>query len=133
MRIARIGIATADLGSDGGVIDGRARVHWRDGARFPAAGDGSVLFIIYVDLHRLRSTRISKTLHLGRARSRGGLSRRAVLPIGWDKGVRGTRVGRSIASPRAQLLAVCGRGEQWENWLRRPSAQPGRASKRGSV
>ena len=30
--IARIGIATADLGSDGGVIDGRARVHWRDGA-----------------------------------------------------------------------------------------------------
>ena len=53
MRTARIGIATADLGFDGGVIDGRARVHWRDGARFPAAGDGSDLFIIYVDLRRL--------------------------------------------------------------------------------
>ena len=52
MRIARIGIATADLGSDGGVIDGRARVHWRDGAWFPAAGDGSALFVIYVDLRR---------------------------------------------------------------------------------
>ena len=47
-----VAIATADLGSDGGVIDGRARVHWRDGARFPAAGDGSALFIIYVDLRR---------------------------------------------------------------------------------
>ena len=53
MGIARIGIATADLGSDGGVIDGRARVHWRDGAWFPEAGDGSALFVIYVDLRRL--------------------------------------------------------------------------------
>ena len=54
MGIARIGIATADLGSDGGVIDGRAaRVHWQDGAWFPEAGDGSALFIIYVDLRRL--------------------------------------------------------------------------------
>ena len=52
MGIARIGTATADLGSDGGVIDGRARAHWRDGACFPAAGDRSALFIIYVDLRR---------------------------------------------------------------------------------
>ena len=59
MRIAAIPIATADLGSDGGVIDGRARAHWRDGACFPAAGDRSALFIIYylvrrsaqIDLH----------------------------------------------------------------------------------
>ena len=41
MRIAAIPIATADLGSDGGVIDGCARVHWRGRAMFPAAGDGS--------------------------------------------------------------------------------------------
>ena len=41
MRIAAIPIAAADLGSDGGVIDGCARVHWRGRAMFPAAGDGS--------------------------------------------------------------------------------------------
>ena len=41
MRIAAIPIATAELGSDGGVIDGCARVHWRGRAMFPAAGDGS--------------------------------------------------------------------------------------------
>ena len=52
MRIAAIPIAAADLGSDGGVIDGRARAHWRDGACFPAAGDRSALFINYIDLRR---------------------------------------------------------------------------------
>ena len=45
MRIAAIPIATADLGSDGGVIDGCARVHWRGRAMFPAAGDGSGTFV----------------------------------------------------------------------------------------
>ena len=60
MRTARIAIATADLGSDGGVVDGRARVHWRDGAWFPASGDGSALFIIYVDLRRLTYVQCSK-------------------------------------------------------------------------
>ena len=45
MRIAAIAIATADLGSDGGVIDGCARVHWRGRAMFPAAGDGSGTFV----------------------------------------------------------------------------------------
>ena len=54
MGIVRIGIATADLGSDGGVIDGRARFHWRYGAWFPAAGDGSALFV-YCHFPRLFS------------------------------------------------------------------------------
>ena len=35
MRTAPIPIATAELGSDGGVIDGCARVHWRRPAIFP--------------------------------------------------------------------------------------------------
>ena len=52
-RIARIGITTAVSPSCEGLIDGRARGHWRDRASFPAAGDGGVLFIIYVDLRRL--------------------------------------------------------------------------------
>ena len=45
MKIAAIPIAAADLGSDGGVIDGCARVHWRGRAMFPAAGDGSGTFV----------------------------------------------------------------------------------------
>ena len=36
-----------------GLIDGRARGHWQDRALFPAAGDGSVLFVICADLRRL--------------------------------------------------------------------------------
>ena len=34
-----IAIATAGLGSDGGVIDGCARVHWRQRPSFPQSGD----------------------------------------------------------------------------------------------
>ena len=41
MKIAPIPIATADLGSGGGMIDGCARVHWRRPAIFPVAGAGS--------------------------------------------------------------------------------------------
>ena len=52
MRIAAIPIATADLGSDGGVIDGCARVHWRGRAMFPAAGDGSGTFVFRRHLRR---------------------------------------------------------------------------------
>ena len=52
MRIAAIPIATADLGSDGGVIDGCARVHWRGRAMFPAAGDGSGSFVFRRHLRR---------------------------------------------------------------------------------
>ena len=37
MRIARIAIARAELGSDGGVIDGCARVHWLGRAMFPCS------------------------------------------------------------------------------------------------
>ena len=48
MRIAAIPIATAELGSDGGVIDGCARVHWRGRAMFPAAGDGGGKTISHV-------------------------------------------------------------------------------------
>ena len=58
---------TAGSPSCEGLIDGRARGHWRDRASFPAAGDGGVLFIIYVDLRRLIYTCISKTLLLDRA------------------------------------------------------------------
>ena len=52
MRIAAIPIATADLDSDGGVIDGCARVHWRGRAMFPAAGDGSGTFVFRRHLRR---------------------------------------------------------------------------------
>ena len=52
MRIAAIPIAAADLGSDGGVIDGCARVHWRGRAMFPAAGDGSGTFVFRRHLRR---------------------------------------------------------------------------------
>ena len=52
MRIAAIPIATAELGSDGGVIDGCARVHWRGRAMFPAAGDGSGTFVFRRHLRR---------------------------------------------------------------------------------
>ena len=52
MRIAAFPIATADLGSDGGVIDGCARVHWRGRAMFPAAGDGSGTFVFRRHLRR---------------------------------------------------------------------------------
>ena len=50
--IAAVGITTADLGSDGGVIDGCARVHWRGRAMFPAAGDGSGTFVFRRHLRR---------------------------------------------------------------------------------
>ena len=54
MRIAAIPIATAELGSDGGVIDGCARVHWRGRAMFPAAGDGGgKTTVIYYELKTL--------------------------------------------------------------------------------
>ena len=53
ISIAPVGMPTAGSPSCEGLIDGRARGHWRDRASFPAAGDGSALFIIYVDLRRL--------------------------------------------------------------------------------
>ena len=69
---------TAGSPSCEGLIDGRARGHWRDRASFPAAGDGSALFIICIDLRRLIYTCISKTLLLGRRPSRGGKPRRVI-------------------------------------------------------
>ena len=44
----------------------------------------------------------------------------AAAPIRWDTGVRGTGVG-SIAKPRVQLLAVCGRDEQIGRGERAPN------------
>ena len=60
MRIAPVGMPTAGSPSCEGLIDGRARGHWRDRASFPAAGDGGVLFIIYVDLRRLCNLHVPK-------------------------------------------------------------------------
>ena len=127
MRIAAIPIATADLGSDGGVIDGCARVHWRGRAMFPAAGDGSGTFVFrrhhcrqYISLHVLSSGKVrfsGRSLWWGLSRrgrgcfsaassspSPGGLRRRGAGPPSRKPGSRSGRSRRVPTRARAAAL-----------------------------
>jgi hypothetical protein len=101
MRIAAIAIATADLGSDGGVIDGCgcARVHWRGRAMFPAAGDGSGTFVFRRHLRRSLHVYVQKCAVRGPP-SGGGLFRREGVSTRRLKGGRESRPSTRARSRR---------------------------------
>ena len=73
-----------------------------------AGAKGSILSVDQVSTQSGCASTIAPP---GAAASSSLESSDAAVAIRWDKGVRGTGVG-SIASPRVQLLAVCGRDAQ---------------------
>ena len=99
MRIAAIPIATADLGSDGGVIDGCARVHWRRPAIFPVAGGGERQFVY---LRRLLKgdlyVYVQKVASRGVSLCWGFISSRAQVSGGSGSPALGRRVGTAAAT-----------------------------------